>query len=70
MTAASSKTKDALLSLGFTEGNDGALLAPASSRTRLIPTGAFFELRISIDGNAVIAVMSKSAVKITREAKP
>jgi hypothetical protein len=35
---------------------------------QLIPTGAFFELRISLSGgNAIVAVMSKTALKITRE---
>jgi hypothetical protein len=53
-------------------GNDGVLTAPADSRVKLAPTGAFYELRISLaDGNAIIAVLAKSAVKITREgAKP
>jgi hypothetical protein len=35
-----------------------------------VPIGNFYELRISLgDGNAVVAVLSKAAIKITREAK-
>jgi len=63
-------TESALAALGFTRTDDGTLTAPADSVVTLTPTGAFFELRISIDGNAVLAVLSKSAIKITREAKP
>jgi hypothetical protein len=59
-----------LAALGFVRGNDGTLMAPSNSRTTLAPTGQFYELRISLgDGNAVVAVMSKAAVKITRESK-
>jgi hypothetical protein len=51
-------------------GNDGTLTAPATSRVRLIPTGKFYELQISLgDGNAVVAVLAKAAIKITRETK-
>jgi hypothetical protein len=64
-------TDSALAGLGFVRGNDGVLLAPAVSRTTLAPVGNFYELRNSLgDGNAVVAVLSKSAVKITREGKP
>ena len=58
----------ALVAVGFTVGNDGVLHAPAASRVKLAPIWQFYELRISLaDGNAVVAVMSKSAIKITRE---
>jgi hypothetical protein len=66
-----SNSKDSLLAVGFTAGNDGVLLAPAGSRVKLVPVRNFYELRISLgDGNAVIAVLHQSAVKITREGKP
>jgi hypothetical protein len=60
-------TESALLALGFVRADDGTLVAPADVVVRFIPTGAFFELRISFDGNAVTAVLAKSAVKICRE---
>jgi hypothetical protein len=64
-------TDSALTALGFTRTADGTLVAPADSVVTLTPTGAFFELRISIDGNAATAVLSKSAIKVSREgAKP
>ena len=60
--------RDSLLAVGFVAGNDGTLVAPATSRVRLVPIGQFYELRISMgDGNAIVAVLSKSAVKISRE---
>jgi hypothetical protein len=63
--------RDSLLAVGFTAGNDGVLVAPATSRVKLVPIGAFYELRVSLaDGNAIVAVLAKGAVKITREAKP
>jgi hypothetical protein len=60
---------DALLAaLGFSRGDDGTLHAPDTSRITLAPVGQFFELRISLDtGAEVTAVLSKAAVKITRE---
>jgi len=60
-----------LIAIGFTE-SDGALVAPKDSRVRLEPAGAaFYRLYVSLgDGNAVTAVLSKSAIKLTREGKP
>lgn len=60
---------DALIALGFTLADDGTLVAPANSRTTLTPIRQFLELRISLDGNAVTAIMSSTAIKITREGK-
>jgi hypothetical protein len=62
----------ALLAIGFTARGDGTLRAPSGARTQLIPVGSFYELRISLGNGAVVtAVLSKAAVKITREgAKP
>jgi hypothetical protein len=60
----------ALVAVGFVAGNDGTLHAPATNRTALVPTGNFYEQRISLgDGNAVVAVLGKAALKITREGK-
>jgi len=59
-----------LIAMGFSQGNDGVLVAPKDSRVRLEPVGAFYKMRISLGhGNAVIAVLAKSALKITREEK-
>jgi len=58
-----------LLALGFTFADDGTLVAPSSSIVTLAPTGQFYQLKISIGGNAVTAVMSKAAIKICREAR-
>jgi hypothetical protein len=57
-----------LIAIGFTE-HDGVLVAPENSRVRLEPAGAaFYRLYVSIgNGNAVTAVLSKSAIKLTRE---
>lgn len=57
-----------LIAIGFTE-HDGVLVAPKNSRVRLEPAGAaFYRLYVSLsDGNAVTAVLSKSAIKLTRE---
>ena len=57
---------DALIALGFTLADDGTLVAPSSSRTTFTPIGNFLELRISVDGNVVTAVMSKAALKFKR----
>jgi len=58
-----------LQGLGFVADNESVLHAPESSRVTLAPIGQFYELRIhSPDGNAIVAVISKSAVKISREA--
>jgi hypothetical protein len=62
-------TDSALIALGFTRTDDGTLTAPVDSVVTLTPTGAFFELRISLNGNAVVAVLSKSAIKVSREGK-
>jgi len=60
-----------LLELGFVAGNDGVLHAPDAGRVRLTPYGKYYELRISLgDGNAVVAVINKRSVKVTREGKP
>jgi hypothetical protein len=57
----------ALLALGFDLANDGTLVAPSDSAVTLTPIGNFFELRIiSVDGNAVTAVLSKAALKFSR----
>jgi len=65
------RTLDAtLVALGFALADDGVLVAPSDSVVTLAPIGQFYELRISINGNAVAAVLSKSAIKITREGKP
>ena len=71
MTDVPHSTDSALAALGFVRGNGGVLLAPAVSRNTFAATGQFYQLKISVDdGNAAVAVLSKSAVKITREAKP
>jgi hypothetical protein len=60
-----------LVSVGFSAGDDGTLHAPATSQVKLAPIGQFYELRISLaDGNVVVAVLSKPAIKITREPPP
>ena len=59
-----------LIALGFVRGDDGTLVAPDDAVTRLIPIGKYFELRISLDGNAVCVVVPRVALKITREEKP
>ena len=60
-----------LQKLGFIAGDDGVLVAPKDSRVTLAPIGTFFELRISMgDGNAALCIVSKSAIKVTREATP
>jgi hypothetical protein len=56
--------------MGFApRGSDGRLQAPSASTTTLAPIGSnFYELRITLaDGNAVVAVLSKAALKITRD---
>ena len=63
-------TEDALRAMGFApRGSDGRLQAPSASTTTLAPIGSiFYELRITLaDGNAVVAVLSKAALKITRD---
>jgi hypothetical protein len=63
-------TEDALRAMGFApRGSDGRLQAPAASTTAFASIGSnFFELRITLaDGSAVVAVLSKSALKIARE---
>ena len=58
----------ALKAVGFAPDDDGSLQAPDGSTTVLTPTGNFYELRIVLaDGNAIVAVLSKSALKITRD---
>jgi hypothetical protein len=60
--------RDSLLAVGFVAGNDGALVAPATSRVKLVPIGQFYELRVTLaDGNALVCIVSKSALKVTRE---
>jgi hypothetical protein len=67
----SSDSTSALLALDFTLADDGTLVAPSNSGVTLAPTGQFYQLKISIDGSAVTAVLAKSALKICREgAKP
>jgi len=59
-----------LIAIGFSQGDDGVLVAPKDSRVRFEPVGAYYKMRISLGGgNAVIAVLAKSALKITREGK-
>ena len=61
----------ALQALGFSVDESGALVAPKDSRATLTPIGTFFELRISMgDGNAALCIVSKSAIKVTREVTP
>jgi hypothetical protein len=64
--------RDSLLAIGLGESNDRVLHGPDNARVKLVPTGQFFELRITLgnSGNALVAVLHKSAVKITREEKP
>jgi hypothetical protein len=57
----------ALIALGFGLADDGTLRAPSGGVVTLTPIGQFLELRISIDGNAVTAVLAKAAIKICRE---
>jgi hypothetical protein len=54
-----------LLTLGFTLADDGTLVAPTGAVVTFTPTvtGQFYLLKISIDGNAVVAVLSKTALK-------
>ena len=60
--------RDSLLAVGFTANNDGVLVALRDSAVRLIPTGAFFELRIGLsDGNAVCVVVPRVALKVCSE---
>jgi len=61
-----------LQELGFVAGDDGVLAAPESSRLTLAPVGQFYELRIHLleGGNAIVAVISKSAIKVCREPTP
>jgi hypothetical protein len=57
----------ALVALGFVRGDDGVLYAPTDSAVSLAPAGGILELRISLaDGNAVTAVLSKTALKFSR----
>jgi hypothetical protein len=52
---------------GFAHADDGVLFAPLDSVVSFMPVGGFFELKISLaDGNAVTAVLSKTAIKIGR----
>jgi hypothetical protein len=60
-----------LLALGFSQGDDGVLVAPKDSRTRLVPLGKYFEIRIGVDGgNAVCVVVPRVAIKIARAGAP
>jgi hypothetical protein len=70
VTRSPDSTDSALTVVGFTAGNDGVLHAPSDSRVRLAPIGQFYELKISLrDGNALVAVLPKSAIRITRDGK-
>jgi hypothetical protein len=65
------RTIDAtLITLGFALADDGTLVAPPGAVVTLTPIANFVRLKISIDGTAVTAVLSKAAIKITREGKP
>ena len=55
-----------LLALGFALADDGTLVGPTRAHVTLTPIGNFLELRVSIDGNAVTAVLSKTALKFSR----
>jgi len=61
-----------LLALGFVRGDDGVLYGPTDCTVSFAPVGQFYELQISLaNGDAVVAVLSKAAIKVTREgAKP
>jgi hypothetical protein len=59
-----------LLVAGFSGRGDGTLHAPSGIHVKLVPIGRFYELRISMrNGNTIVAVLDKAAVKITREPK-
>jgi len=56
-----------LVALGFTQADDGTLIAPAGSVTSFTPIGQFFELRIVSDTGVVIAaVLARNALKVMR----
>jgi len=56
-----------LVALGFVLGDDGVLYAPTDSVVSFTPVGGFLELRIVLgDGNAVTAVLSKTALRFSR----
>jgi len=59
-------TDSALIALGFVLADDGTFTAPSNSAVTFTPIGNFLELRISVDGNAVTAVLSKTALKFSR----
>jgi hypothetical protein len=58
-----------LRALGFLHDDVvGTLESPSGSVTLLHPTGDFYELQILLpNGTSIVAVLSKSAVKITRD---
>jgi len=59
-------TDAALTAVGFTQADDGILIAPADAVVTLAPTGNFFELRIRLSGGAAVkAVLAKIALKRT-----
>src|SRR5215471_1146374 len=56
-----------LVALGFVRGDDGVLYAPTDSVVSFTPVGGFLEMRIVLgDGNALTAVLAKSALKVCR----
>jgi hypothetical protein len=56
-----------LVARGFVRGDDGVLYAPTDSVVSFTPVGGFLELQIVLgDGNAVTAVPSKAAIRISR----
>src|SRR5262249_37442658 len=56
-----------LVALGFVRGDDDVLYAPSDSVVSFTSVGGFLELRIVLgDGNAVTAVLSKTALKFSR----
>ena len=57
----------ALVALGFTAADDGALRAPSGSTITLAPMGRFYQLTITLpEGNNVRTVVSDVALKISR----
>jgi len=64
-----------LLSLGFTQCTDGTLVAPTDTVVSFTPSfapviGRCFEIKISINGSSVCAVVNGRALRFCREAKP
>jgi hypothetical protein len=59
-------TQSALIALGFTLAEDGALLT-SDATIALAPVGRFYQLMIRLPGGSVAAVVTDVALKITCE---